>query len=183
MSTNTKKGIVAAILIVVMIVMLANAFKSQTPAQATPAATPPGAPTPADVPSPIQDAHAPDVAVAKSDAARQANLDLQRKRKALAWGRNPFGKKEDKRAVEARLARLAAATQKAATRTVSPPAWSIQAIMWGTRPRAVIGNKVLSEGDIAPDGSRILRIARNMITVAKGGQQFHLDMKQPTLPE
>ena len=181
MSTKTKKGIVAGILVVVMVVMLANAFTSKRPAQATPANPSPDTPTSADVPGPLTDAAAPATPGPNAEAAIQAALDLQAKRKALAWGRNPFLRKEDPAELRAQLARLAA-KGAASQRTVSPPELTIKAIMWGSaRPMAVINNKVLGEGDIAPDGSRVVRIARNVITVSKGGSQFRLELERATL--
>ena len=184
MSTNIKKGIAAAILVVVMIVMLANAFKSQTPAQATPAVSPTATPKPADVPSLLAKSSTSATAQFQAEAVRLATLDLQKKRKALAWGRNPFEPKVDKAALKAQLAKASTATRVAARQSVSPPALTIKAIMWGSaRPMAVINNKVLAEGDIAPDGSRIVRIARNVVTVSKGGEEFHFSMKKPTAPK
>ena len=182
MSTNTKKGIAAAILVVVMIVMLANAFTSKTPAQATPSTASTEAPTPADVPSPLSPPDTPTTVVPEADAVRLAALGLQRKRKALPWGRDPFQKKVDAGGIKGLLAKASAATQQTDRASASPPDLTIKAIMWGSaRPMAVINNKVLAEGDIAPDGSRIVRIARNVVTVSRGGEKFHLSMRETTL--
>lgn len=79
----------------------------------------------------------------------------------------PYIKKEEKTPEAIR-----AQAQEAVS--IAPPSLTIQGIIWGgSFNQAIINNKVVKEGDTI-EGTQIIKIEKNGITVLYGGREFIL---------